>query len=92
MDAEKLSISLPADMAKMVRSHVTSGEYASNSELIRDALRMWQQRDRERADRLESIRARINQAAENPERISAQDMRRHFENLTIEAEKKRQAP
>jgi len=89
MDVEKLSISLPADMAEMIRSHVRSGSYASNSEVIRDALRLWQQRESERASRLASIRDRIDQAANNPERLSDADLARHFDDRLAEAEKKR---
>mgnify|MGYP001604329124 FL=1 len=36
---EKLSIALTPEMAKEVRTAVDSGEYASSSEVIRDALR-----------------------------------------------------
>ena len=39
--AEKLSITLPAEMAKAVREKVSAGFYASNSEIIREALRGW---------------------------------------------------
>jgi antitoxin ParD1/3/4 len=38
---EKISIALPPEMAKIVRSAVATGEYASSSEVIRDALRDW---------------------------------------------------
>ena len=38
---EKLSIALPTEMASLVRSAVEGGEYSSNSEVIRDALRDW---------------------------------------------------
>ena len=38
---EKLSIALPEEMATIVRSAVEQGEYSSNSEVIRDALRDW---------------------------------------------------
>jgi len=39
--AEKISIALPPEMVHIVRSAVATGEYASNSEVIRDALRDW---------------------------------------------------
>ena len=39
--AEKISIALPPEMVHIVRSAVTTGEYASSSEVIRDALRDW---------------------------------------------------
>jgi antitoxin ParD1/3/4 len=43
-DIERLSIALPAPMADTVRKAVAEGEYASASEVVRDALRLWQQR------------------------------------------------
>jgi antitoxin ParD1/3/4 len=39
--AEKISIALPPEMVAMVRGAVATGEYASSSEVIRDALRDW---------------------------------------------------
>lgn len=38
---EKLSIALPSEMAAIVRQAVDVGEYSSNSEVVRDALRDW---------------------------------------------------
>lgn len=38
---EKFSIALTMEQAALVRQVVESGEYASNSEVIRDALREW---------------------------------------------------
>ena len=40
--AKRLSITLPPDLAEMVRTKVQSGDYASSSDVIRDALRLWQ--------------------------------------------------
>jgi antitoxin ParD1/3/4 len=40
-NVEKVSVALTQDMAVMVRQAVESGEYASSSEVIRDALRDW---------------------------------------------------
>ena len=42
---QSLSITLPREMAKMVKSKVLSGEYASESEVIRDGLRTLAARD-----------------------------------------------
>jgi antitoxin ParD1/3/4 len=39
--AEKISIALPPEMVAIVRNAVATGEYASSSEVIRDALRDW---------------------------------------------------
>lgn len=43
---QQFSVTLPNDMARMVKSKVASGEYASESEVIRDGLRTLQARDR----------------------------------------------
>jgi len=41
---EKITIALTSEMAGFVRRAVESGEYASTSEAIRDAVREWQER------------------------------------------------
>jgi antitoxin ParD1/3/4 len=43
-EIERLSIALPTPMADAVRRAVDAGEYASASEVIRDALRLWESR------------------------------------------------
>lgn len=43
--AEKLSITLPAEMVRIIREKVDAGTYSSNSEVIREALRGWMERE-----------------------------------------------
>jgi antitoxin ParD1/3/4 len=43
---QQMSITLPKEMAELVRAKVASGEYASESEVIRDGLRSLAARDR----------------------------------------------
>lgn len=43
---QQMSITLPNDMADAVRAKVRAGEYASESEVIRDGLRALMARDR----------------------------------------------
>jgi antitoxin ParD1/3/4 len=43
---QQLSITLPTDMAEVVKAKVQTGEYASESEVIRDGLRALLARDR----------------------------------------------
>jgi len=43
---QQLSITLPNEMAELVRAKVTAGEYATESEVIRDGLRVLLARDR----------------------------------------------
>jgi len=50
--AEKLSITLPPEMASFIGQKVESGLYGSNSEIIREALRGLMERER-RLERLD---------------------------------------
>jgi antitoxin ParD1/3/4 len=40
-DAERMIVVFPAPMAEQLRAAVESGEYASTSEAVRDAVRLW---------------------------------------------------
>jgi antitoxin ParD1/3/4 len=57
-EIERLSIALPAPMADAVRRAVEEGEYASTSEVIRDALRLWESRRDLRERDIEVVRRR----------------------------------
>ena len=54
-NAEKLSITLPYEMACAIRDKVSAGAYGSNSEVIREALRGWMEQER----RLQTLDAAI---------------------------------
>lgn len=45
---EKISVAVTPEMAAMMRQAVATGEYASASEVMREALREWRQRRAER--------------------------------------------
>ena len=79
MNAEKLSITLPADMARDIRAAVSTGSYSSHSEVIREAMRLWQDRRNEREQRLDVIRAKIQGAVDDPRRITDDDLGDHFD-------------
>jgi antitoxin ParD1/3/4 len=53
---EKLSIALTPEMAAAVRQAVASGEYASASEVIREALRLWKAHQAAREREVEELR------------------------------------
>ena len=56
---ERMTITMPAELAETLRQTVAGGEYASTSEVVREALRDWtRRRDAERQD-LEALRAAI---------------------------------
>jgi antitoxin ParD1/3/4 len=52
---EKVSVALTPEMAAMVREVVAAGEYASASEVMREALRDWKQRRSERANAIAKL-------------------------------------
>jgi antitoxin ParD1/3/4 len=54
-NVEKISVAVTPEMAAMMREAVGSGEYASASEVMRDAMREWRARRDERAKALEEI-------------------------------------
>ena len=64
--AEKISITITPDMLSAIRASVDSGEYASTSEVVRDAMRLWQRQKLEQAERLEAIKARIQRSLNDP--------------------------
>ena len=43
---QQMSITLPNEMAEFVREKVSSGDYASDSEVLREAVRALRERDR----------------------------------------------
>jgi antitoxin ParD1/3/4 len=55
-NVEKMSIALPADMAALVRKAVETGDYASGSEVIREALREWKARRAARSEAVSELR------------------------------------
>ncbi|HXN44789.1 MAG TPA: type II toxin-antitoxin system ParD family antitoxin [Xanthobacteraceae bacterium] len=87
--AEKLSITLPAEMARMVRKTVQRGTYASNSEVIREALRVWEERESERERRLSTIRKKIDEALKDPRRLNEAEVEAHFKALHRKTKKAR---
>lgn len=59
---EKLSVALPTEMADLVRRAVNLGEYSSNSEVIRDALRDWTHKRNLREQGLAGLRRKWAEA------------------------------
>lgn len=79
-NVERLSITLPKDMAQTVRGAVSEGGYASNSEVIREALRLWQEANAARLERVARVRRAIAEADADPRpNLSEKDVDRHFE-------------
>jgi antitoxin ParD1/3/4 len=79
-NVERLSITLPTEMARIIRAKVEEGRYASNSEVIREAVRSWQEKELARDQSLAVIRAKIDEADNDPRpSLSEAEVDRHFE-------------
>ena len=64
--AEKLTINLPRDLADLVRQRVETGEYASDSEVVETALRLWAAHDQDRRQKLEHLREKVRRSLDDP--------------------------
>jgi len=65
-NAEKVTITLTADLLQSVRDTVEAGEFATTSEAMRDAVRVWQRQRLEDTERLNAMRARIRRSLDDP--------------------------
>lgn len=59
-EIERLTITLPAEMAALVRGAVNEGNYASSSEVIREALRDWKTKRALQLQELSALKADID--------------------------------
>ncbi len=64
----KISVAMPTDMLALVRRAVESGDYASTSEVIREALREWKGRRETREEAIEELRRLWREGLESPVR------------------------
>lgn len=62
-----MNVSLTPQLEKLVKSKVESGLYGSASEVMREALRLLEERDRRHALRLEELRAEIKKGLNSGE-------------------------
>ena len=58
-EIERLTITLPSEMAAIVKSAVEGGDYASSSEVVREALRDWKRKRATQQQELVSLKADI---------------------------------
>jgi len=80
-----MNVSLTQQLEKFINKQVTSGRYQTASEVIRQGLRMMQEREREQSRRLEDLRREIRVGLDaiergdygpfDPEKIKAEGRR-----------------
>jgi len=91
---EKISIALPLEMVSLVRQAVDAGEYASTSEVVRDALRDWTHRRSLRQQGVDELRKLWQQALKDDARGVPADevlnrLEQKYQTLAEETEKAR---
>lgn len=59
-DIERITITLPTDMAAVVKGAVETGDYASTSEVVRAALRDWKMKRALQLQELAALQTDIN--------------------------------
>ena len=82
------SVALGPHFEAFIKEQVAKGRYNNASEVVRDGLRMLEDRQQDRQAKLEVLRADLQAALANPERFDAEDV---FDEVdatidTIEAE------
>lgn len=75
-----MTISLSPQQATRVQEAVQSGAYASNSEVMRDALRLWEQREEVRTLELARLKQAYNEGLTSgqPREVSADTLLASF--------------
>ncbi len=67
----KVTVALPADTAGVVRDAVASGEYATTSEVIREALRDWSLKRKLAHLEIDEMRRLVQEGAESGPGVDA---------------------
>ena len=60
-EIERLTITLPREMAGVIKRAIDDGDYASSSEVVREALRDWKLKRALRLREIETLQADIDQ-------------------------------
>jgi antitoxin ParD1/3/4 len=71
---EKLSIALTTELAEAVRVAVETGDYASSSEVIREAVRDWTEKRDRRTAQIAYLRAAIEEGLASGEPVEREPL------------------
>ncbi|QDX25367.1 type II toxin-antitoxin system ParD family antitoxin [Sphingomonas suaedae] len=83
------SFTLGSHFEGFIKRQVSSGRYASASEVIRDSLRLLEEQEEERAAKLEALRADIAYGAASGEGIPADEVFAEVEAMIDEIARKK---
>ncbi len=70
-NVEKISIALPREMISGIKSAVESGEYATTSEVVRDAMRDWKHKRQRASLEIDELRRMVNEGVASGPSIDA---------------------
>lgn len=85
--AEKISITITPEMMQHIRASVEAGEYASTSEAMRDAVRVWQRERELHRESLAKMRSRVRRSIADPRSdLSGRDVGERLEALASRAD------
>jgi antitoxin ParD1/3/4 len=59
-DIERLTVTLPAEMTAVIKDAVAAGDYASTSEVVREAVRDWKMKRALQLQELAALKAEID--------------------------------
>ena len=82
-----LTISLSPQQISRLQDAVESGSYASNSEVVRDALRLWEQRENMRQLEIDRLKRAYDEGMASGEGREI-DRRRFLDELKMETRKR----
>ena len=71
---ERVSVTLPSEMVATLRQTVEGGQYASTSEIVREALREWTRRRDDELRDLQALREVVRVGDESGEGIPAEQV------------------
>jgi len=88
---EKISVALPADMLELVKKAVEAGDYATTSEVIREALREWKARRETREEALAEVRRLVQEGMDSGDwrPLDTEETKREGRRLLEQARKAR---
>ncbi|TGQ85716.1 type II toxin-antitoxin system ParD family antitoxin [Mesorhizobium sp. M8A.F.Ca.ET.208.01.1.1] len=72
-NVEKVSVALTPEMATMMREAVAAGEYASASEVMREALREWKFRRMQRDQAIDELGRLWDEGMASGDRVDGRD-------------------
>src|ERR1700728_4180563 len=76
-----VNISLTPELGAFLQSRVKSGRYQTTSEVVREALRLLQHREKESEQGLKQLKAKLQRGAAQPESGEVLDADEVFEEL-----------